>query len=240
MPAPSPTEPRSGQFGPAIYADWRRSSLGEITEALEHRLLFDPAGPLEGLAVLDAGCGDGTLALMCAQRGAAHVSGCDPDPRMVERAQTRMAENGVTVEIRQAAAEGLPYADNSFDVVSCVTVLTFVPDVAAALREIARVLRPGGRLVIGDLGKWSVWAARRHIRGWLGSRLWRAARFRTAHRLAQLVADTGLVVSSTRGAIFFPPWTPAARMIASIDATLGRFTTLGAAFIAVQAAKPGG
>ncbi len=113
------------------------------------------------------------------------------------------------------------------------------PDVAVALQEMARVLRPGGRLVVGDLGKWSFWAARRRIRGWLGTQFWRAARFRTAHQLSRLVTDTGLVVVSTRGAIFFPPWRPAARLMAPIDAMLGRFTTLGAAFIALQATRPG-
>ena len=58
-----------------------------------------------------------------------------------------------------AAAEQLPFGDRSFDIVSLITVLAFMPKPGLALAEIARVLRPGGRLVLGDLGKWSSWAA---------------------------------------------------------------------------------
>jgi SAM-dependent methyltransferase len=85
MPARSPTEPpRAGQFGPDIYAVWRESSLGEITEALEHRLIFRLAGSLHGCSILDVGCGDGTQALLSVGNGADRVTGCDPDARLGE------------------------------------------------------------------------------------------------------------------------------------------------------------
>ena len=100
------------------------------------------------------------------------------------------------------------------------------------------MLRPGGRLVIGDLGKWSLWAARRRIRGWFGARMWRAARFRTARQLAAMAGRAGLTVGSINGAIFFPPCTALARVMAPLDPPLGEVTTLGAAFVAVQATKP--
>lgn len=229
---------RQGQFGPAIYAAWRRSSLGEITDDLEHRLILRMAGPLRGRAALDVGCGDGTLALLCARHGASSVCGCDPDPKMVARTQSLAAQQGERIGIVAARGQALPFADNSFDVVTCITVLAFVPDPAHALREMARVLRPGGRLVLGDLGKWSLWAARRRLRGWFGAKLWRTARFRTAKELADMAARAGLTVMQARGAIFFPPWTPLARVMAPADAQLGRVTTLGAAFVAVQATKP--
>jgi 2-polyprenyl-3-methyl-5-hydroxy-6-metoxy-1,4-benzoquinol methylase len=77
--------PPSGQFGHDVYASWRRSSLGEITETLERQLILEMAGRLEGLSVLDVGCGDGTLALAASQYGPHRVAGCDPDARMVAR-----------------------------------------------------------------------------------------------------------------------------------------------------------
>jgi ubiquinone/menaquinone biosynthesis C-methylase UbiE len=231
-----------GQFGPTVYAAWRTSSLGEITEELEHRLLFRLAGPLAGRFVLDVGCGDGTLAGAFAASGAARVIGCDADARMIARANQSHASSGpaclVAPAFLVADATRLPFADASFDIVSIVTVLAFIPDAGAALREIARVLRPGGTLVLGDLGKWNYWAARRRIRAWRGAALWQGATFRTAGQLRALASAAGLRVDHVSGCIFYPPWQALARRMAPWDAVLGERTTLGAAFIAVQARKP--
>lgn len=238
MPAKGEATSRAGQFGPGVYADWRRSSLGEITEALEHRVILSLAGPLQDRSVLDVGCGDGTLAAVIARAGAVRVSGCDIDQRMVARAWARGISDGIHIDLAVARSQALPFPDDTFDVVTCITVLAFVPDTDNALREMARVLRPGGRLVIGDLGRWSLWAVRRRIRGWFGAKLWRTARFRTAKELAALAAGAGLIVGPVQGAIFFPPWVTLARVMAPLDPLLGKVTTVGAAFLAIQATKP--
>lgn len=141
------------------------------------------------------------------------------------------------INLLVARSKALPFADSSFDIVMCVAVLIFVSDPDLAIGKMARVLRPGGRLVIGDLGRWSLWAARRRIRGWFGANHWRRARFRTATELAALTTRADLVVGSIRGAIFFRPWTALARVMAPFDTRFGEITTLGAAFVAVQATK---
>ena len=238
MPDKADQAARTGQFGPVIYADWRHSSLGEITEALEHRLIFRLTGSLRDKLVLDAGCGDGTLAQAAAGQEAARVTGCDLDPRMVEKARATAARNGMRIDFAVARLQALPFPDNTFDVVTCITVLAFVPETMQAVREMARVLRPGGCLVIGDLGKWSIWAARRRVRGWFGAKIWRTAKFRTAKELIALTRTAGLETGSVKGAIFYPPWTALARLLAPLDTTLGEMTTLGAAFVAIQVTKP--
>jgi hypothetical protein len=100
-------------------------------------------------------------------------------------------------------------------------------------------LKPGGRFVIGELGKWSTWAATRRVRSWLGSRLWRLGQFRTAGELRTLAERAGLRVRGVRGAIFYPRCRIAARLMAAADSSLG-CTTIGAAFIALSAVKPDG
>lgn len=241
MPAQFPTDPsRAGQFGPEVYADWRVSSLGEITEALEHRLILRLAGSLRGCSILDVGCGDGTLISLGVNHGATQAIGCDPDPRMIDRARAKAAGRDARVDFLVARSQALPFTSSTFDIVMCIAVLTFVSGADIAVREMARVLRPGGRLLIGDLGRWSVWAARRRIRGWLAASLWRTARFRTATELVALIEQEGLSVGSIQGSIFFPPWTALARLMAPLDAYLGEVTTLGAAFVAIQATKRGG
>lgn len=235
-------EPRSGDSTaiaglPDSYARWRRSSLGRITDNIEAELILDLLAPIAGVRILDVGCGDGALAAEMSRRGA-EVSGLDPDPAMLALARDRALRDAISLHLVKGTAQALPFPDAAFDRVLAVTVLCFVPDPAPAIAEMARVLRPGGRLVIAELGRCSLWAALRRIRGWLGNATWRAARFRTAAELAGLARGAGLVPSDARGAVFYPPLSSAARLLAPIDARLGRLTTFGATFVALSAQKP--
>jgi len=114
------------------YARWRSTMLGGITERVETSAVFDLVGPLQGLRVLDVGTGDGTYAIEAAAR-------------------SRAASRGIDITLIQGRAERLPFDDASFDVVLAVTVLCYVPDAGLAVREMARVLASGGRLILGEL-----------------------------------------------------------------------------------------
>jgi SAM-dependent methyltransferase len=131
----------------------------------------------------------------------------------------------------------LPFAEGTFDIVVAVTVLCFVPHADGAASEMARVLRPGGRLVIGELGRYSLWAAKRRLSGWLGSRTWRAASFRSAGEMKRIATSAKLHVMAIRGAIYYPPYNLCARWLGPIDRHLAKVTTTGAAFIALAADK---
>ncbi len=219
------------------YARWRSSRLGQITDALEQQLLFELLGLVAGKALLDVGCGDGALASELARRGAI-VTGLDADPAMIAAAARRTKIEGTQLHLVEGQAERLPFNDAAFDLVIAVTVLCFVRDAKQAFIEMARVLKPGGQLVIGELGRWSLWAAHRRIRGWIGHPTWRAAMFRSAAELRGLVRAAGLDVIEICGAVHYPPCGIATRIFASVDLWLGRRTTFGAAFIAVLATKP--
>jgi SAM-dependent methyltransferase len=223
---------------PKAYAAWRATSLGAIIDVLEQCVTFSLMGELRDAHVLDAGCGDGALACAATSRGAVMI-GVDPDPAMVAAGRARAGREGIEAIFPEARLESLPFPDAEFDVVVAVTVLCFVADAAGAMREMARVLRSGGRLVVGELGRWSLGAAWRRVRGWFGSRTWAAARFRTASELRGLARQAGLTVAAVGGAVFYPPSSLLARAIAPIDPRLGRMTTCGAGFLAVQAVKVG-
>jgi len=224
-------------LGPEAYAGWRNSTVGAITEMLQRRLILDLLGDVRGRSVLDIGCGDGTLAVELWRRGAI-VTGIDMSSQMIEAAQANAKQEGADVAFIVAPAERIPFPSERFDVVSAVTILCFVENAAPVFAEIARVLRPGGRLVIGELGKWSSWAAARRIRAWLGSQLWRRGHFRTARQLRTLAQQAGLVAGVVRGATYYPRWTPVARLLAGWDPRFSRVTTIGAAFLALSAVKP--
>ena len=105
-----------------------------------------------GEDVLDVAVGDGNAAILAARRGA-KVTGVDLTPAQVERARARCAEEKVTVDLRVGDAQALDLPDESFDVVLSVMGVIFATDHAAATRELARVVRPGGRVAI------TTWAA---------------------------------------------------------------------------------
>jgi len=221
----------------ASYARWRSSRLGEITDTLEQQLLFELVGKVAGKRVLDVGCGDAAVASEFARCGAV-VTGLDADPAMVAAARQRIKIEGTQVHLVEGEAEKLPFKNAEFDFVLAVTTLCFVRDANRAVMEMTRVLKPGGRLIIGELGRWSFWAAHRRIRGWLGDPTWRVAMFRTVSELRRLMDAARLDVVQTRGAAHYPPCGFAAQFFAPFDLWLGRHTTLGSAFIAVTAIKP--
>jgi ubiquinone/menaquinone biosynthesis C-methylase UbiE len=96
--------------------------------------------------VLDFGAGTGNLSLKFAQRGC-RVTAVDVSERSLERLRARVAP-GQHVATARLAGDRLPFADRSFDVVATYSVLHHVPDYLQAVREMARVLRPGGLVYI--------------------------------------------------------------------------------------------
>jgi SAM-dependent methyltransferase len=96
-------------------------------------------------AVLEIGGGTG--ANLAHYRNVDRVTIAEPDPFMRHRIGPKLEEARVPVEVSAAGAEALPYPDGSFDTVVSTLVLCTVPDQEAALDEVRRVLRPGGRLL---------------------------------------------------------------------------------------------
>ncbi len=110
----------------------------------------------QGAAVLDAGCGHGAIIPMLASRVGAsgRVMGIDLSRQLVAEAHRRFDGSGLPVKIRAGHAEALDFADATFDAARADRVLVFVPNPRAAVLELARVTRPGGRVVVTepDLG----------------------------------------------------------------------------------------
>lgn len=221
---------------PADYGRWRESRLGSLTEFIEQRAISRFCGNLSGLRVLDLGCGDGTYAIRASEEGALAV-GLDISPAMLRTAHIRAAAEATQVIWCQASISVLPFAANTFDVVIAVTVLCFSDDPGPAIKEAARVLGPGGSLVIGELGKYSHWTISRRIRGWLGSRTWSRARFWSMQELRRVIEAAGLCVDSAQGCVYYPPVTFLAGILSTFDPVLSRLGQFGAAFIAVNARK---
>ena len=135
---------------PDLSGEWLRARFALALELLG-------GGPGE---VLDAGMGPGRLTAELDQRGWT-VWGVDGSPSMVALARTRVPE--ASERLLEARIERLPFGDDHFDAVVSTGVLGYVDDLEVALRELTRVLRPGGRLVfsVGNgLAPLRVWRER--------------------------------------------------------------------------------
>ncbi len=103
--------------------------------------------PAPGSEVLDCGCGYGFTLRVLAELTEANLTGIDADPERVEQTRRDLARLPQVTTL-PGDAQALPFADASFDGVVCSEVLEHVPDDAAVVRELARVVRPGGKVVI--------------------------------------------------------------------------------------------
>jgi ubiquinone/menaquinone biosynthesis C-methylase UbiE len=139
-----------------------------------------------GEQVLDVGCGTGTLAMEVARRvgRAGRVAGVDPGTEQIARARLKASRRNVPIEFQIGVIEHLAFPDQTFDVVLSTLMMHHLPDTLKrqGLAEIARVLKPGGRLVIADFKRKQ-------------ERQGRAARFHAGgssmQDLAALVKDAG-------------------------------------------------
>lgn len=127
-----------------------------VRDATIKRRVIRRAAIAEGEHVLDVGCGTGTLAIGAARAApGVVVKGLDADPAILARARGKAEDAGVEIEFDEGTATALPYPDGSFDLVLSTLFFHHLPDDAKrqAAHELLRVLRPGARFVVGDLGR---------------------------------------------------------------------------------------
>lgn len=121
----------------------------EACTAPENRFILRQMGDIRGKRLLDLGCGAGENSVYFAKQGA-HCVATDYSPGMVEVALKLAASNGVKIEGRTANAMALDFPDNTFDLVYASNLLHHIPDPKIALKEMHRVLKPGGKACFWD------------------------------------------------------------------------------------------
>ena len=113
----------------------------------------DKVVPLASGDVFEIGCGGGINQTFYNSARISSYSGMDPSAKGLEFTRAAAAATGRAADIRQGVGEAIPFADASFDCVVCTFTLCSVDDPAQTLREMHRILRPGGRLLFAEHGR---------------------------------------------------------------------------------------
>ena len=128
------------------FALMNNPARAALQRHFEARRLLRMGGPMRGGRALEIGCGRGVgTDLIFDVFGADAVDAFDLDPRMVARARQRLRSRGRQVRLWVGDATAIPVADGAYDAVFDFGIIHHVPDWRLALREVARVLKPGGR-----------------------------------------------------------------------------------------------
>ena len=139
-------------LGPTYDRYARLLSLGQDPRWRRFLVSRLEAGP--DARVLDVATGTGAVALELVRQHGCAVVGIDRSPEMLAVARRRVAAGGLEtkIELHEGRAEALPFPDESFDALTVTYLLRYVDDPAATLRELARVVRPGGTVALLEFG----------------------------------------------------------------------------------------
>lgn len=221
--ATTTVDPREVERFAALAAEWwnPRGKMGVLHKFNPVRLAYlrekitahfgrdDRAiRPLEGLRLLDIGCGGGLLSEPLARMGAS-VVGIDPAEKNVRIAALHAEESGVPVDYRATTAEALADAGERFDVVLAMEVVEHVADVGLFLARAAEMVKPGGLLFAATLNRTKrsfalAIVGAEYVLGWLprGTHDWN--KFLMPEELQAALEAGGLVVVDREGVVFNP------------------------------------
>jgi ubiquinone/menaquinone biosynthesis C-methylase UbiE len=222
----------------ARYDAWYQTPLGAFAHALEQEAIFGLADVKPGERVVDIGCGTGIYALELARRGL-RVIGLDSSLEMIAIAREKCREAGLASLWVCGSAEALPFRSASADLALAVTSLCFVLHPDRAIDEMCRVITPDGRVVLGELNRWSSWAFVRRLKGLVMDTIYNRAHFWSRRELERLLRRNGLAPRAVRIVLHIPPirrvtFLKRARVF---DALLRRLLPWTGAFIAVAARR---
>ncbi|WP_238339216.1 class I SAM-dependent methyltransferase [Candidatus Manganitrophus noduliformans] len=186
------------------YDAWYQTPLGSLAHALESEVIFNLAEVKPAERAIDIGCGTGIYTLELARRGS-RVVGVDPSMEMIAIAREKFRRAGLPGLFVLGSAEALPFRPSCFDLALAVTSLCFVRSPDQTIEETHRVLKQDGRLVLGELNRFSPWALWRRLKGLFTDTIYNQAHFWGRRKLERLLQRKGFRIGATRILLHFPP-----------------------------------
>ena len=175
---------------PEAYDRWFTTPIGSLVKKFEAELILDLLKPKRGEIIIDAGCGTGVFTLDISSSGS-RVVGLDISLPMLIHAGKKL--EGFPFQMVLADMLNLPFPESSFDKVVSVTTLEFIEDAKGAVKELLRITKRGGCIVVATLNSLSPWASRRMAEAKQGHTIFEKAIFRSPGELRSLTSLEGVV-----------------------------------------------
>ncbi|MDD2498888.1 MAG: class I SAM-dependent methyltransferase [Desulfitobacteriaceae bacterium] len=138
------------------YDSWYETKRGRFIDLVESEAAFDLITLPPGAKILDAGCGTGNFSIKLAEHGY-RVTGIDLSSDMLNTARKKCMAKGLKVDLQTMNIEHLLFPDNYFDAAFSMAAFEFIADPKPAYRELYRVVKPGGQILIGTINRDSLW-----------------------------------------------------------------------------------
>ncbi|MFX1520582.1 MAG: class I SAM-dependent methyltransferase [Promethearchaeota archaeon] len=189
-----------------FYDFWYDTPLGAYADRVEKRAFHSFLKSLpSNTLILDLGTGTGVLLQFLLQKNF-EVIGIDFSKDMIKKAKKKIGQRQGALFIGDI--ENLPFQKETFDIVTAMTTLEFVENVEKLLYEIWRVLKSGGKFILGVLTSLSTWSFDRKIRGLVSKDIFSYAKFYTSFELIKLLRSAKFSKIDIKGAVFAPPFIP--------------------------------
>ena len=213
------------------YDQWFETPMGRLIKGYESNLILRMLAPGPGELILDAGCGTGIFTADILETGA-RVVGLELALDMLRLAMTRCP--GRTFQSIIGDMQRLPFADASFNKATSITAIEFIQDAGIAVKELFRVTKPGGSIVVATLNSLSPWAHRRKEAAQKGHSLFRHAIFRSPDEMKRLSPVKGMVQTAIHFEKHDDP-----DVVPKIEKSGSEKNLKTGAFLAVRWIKPG-
>ncbi len=215
---------------PERYDQWFQTAIGKLIKKYESQLVMGMLSPGRGEKILDAGCGTGVFTCDMLVAGV-QIIGLELSLPMLLEAGNKLQE--FLFYMVRGDMKMLPFHDNAFDRAVSVTAIEFIEDAGSAIRELFRVTKPGGCIVVATLNALSPWATRRRQAGKKGHPIFKQAIFRSPGEIRNLSPVEGII----KTAIHFQKHDAPDRAIKSEKKGQSQDLNTGA-FIAARWQKP--
>ncbi|OPL09651.1 MAG: hypothetical protein AVO33_06475 [delta proteobacterium ML8_F1] len=201
------------------YDSWYSTPLGAFVDEVETRCAFELFSLPKESRVLDLGCGSGNFTLKLLRAGY-QVTGVDLSEEMLKIAREKLSQENLKATLIKGDVYKLPFEDASFDGVFSMAAFEFIEDPEAALRELMRVLKPGGQMMVGTIHLDSQWG-RLYTSEAFKDSVFDGIPFKTLEEMAAFFPEE---LEATRECLFLPPDVPEDRISLEEDQ---KYRTLG-------------